>query len=255
MSHVSKKTRPTSKSRKQVPLNCKIAGDANTTVHWFVCLDGKCKQIDRPKSKSGQTECRQLYEAARAMAPNQKPYDSIRPRDVFKLYVDTNSHSRTNYMLEYHPSKNIKKIATAVGLFALGAGATLAYQRWNAPHQKLFVTHNGKKYIFSIQASPGKFFKYPVYYSNNAQVTDKQVSPMPTLLLRYDDWWKLHKTYEKAFSEEDYMLLNNEVFRDNDDKVINKNAVFFAVWKFPAELYKYKEFNLITDPVPVGSTN
>ena len=263
MSHVSKKTRPTSKSRKQVPLNCKIAGDANTTVHWFVCLDGKCKQIDRPKSKSGQTECRQLYEAARAMAPNQKPYGSIRPSEVFKLYVDTNSHSRTNYMLEYHPSNNIKKIATAVGLAGLGAGATWAYRKMNARHQhaypdKLYVTgydYNSsftKDYQFQIQSRPGKFFSSPVYYSSTARMSNNQDCAKPTLLMTRDDWYRLQESPEipKNCFETSFRVLEVDKVRDAQK---NHTSAYVAVWNFPHELYKFEEFNLITDSVQVKS--
>lgn len=105
---------------------------------------------------------------------------------------------------------------------------------------------SGEPVEMTSTAKPGGLFKHPVYLSQHARLSAKQVKKQPVMLVHAADWQHLKKpatTHDGAFGSD-----HAEV-----GSVSGLEGKWFAVWKFPWDLNLVPGFERIRFPVPVGN--
>ena len=148
-------------SKKRVRLDCEIVENDKVNIEWRVCKNGTCEQINRPKkNQKQQSECRRLYEAATALSDQStkaRPYDQIKPGNLFELHLIENVKNIKTYILEYHVNsrKNIKApVIGGVILGTLGLGGIYYATRKKNRH---------RYYVCAIEHDP---VLLPAYVEN-----------------------------------------------------------------------------------------
>ena len=128
---------------------------------------------------------------------------------------------------------------------------------WDGSEIIYFRGDDGSPIKFESNAQPGGIFKYPLFFNKSAQISAKQRTATPVLLISSVDWNTISDasiTHEGAFGKDFAECQVTEKYLLHESSYDLRGKRWFFVWKFPADLNYLAGFKVITHtPLPVGT--